>query len=383
MAARTRFKTKYPGVYYIEGKSVAKSKPERIYYIRYRRNGRQIEEKAGRQFQDDMTPARAATVRAGRMEGKELSNAARRDEERSVKWTIDNLWEEYKSHKAASKALSVDTGRYENYIKPLMGDKEPRELVSLDVKRLSSKLRKSKAPQTVKHVLGILKRIGNYGVNEGLTAGIGFKIEMPKVDNRVTEDLNPEQLSRLLAAIESDPNRDVATMMLMALFTGMRRGEIFKLKWEDISFHRGFILIRDPKGKKDQRIPLNEDTRYILEQIHRAKSPYVFPGKNGKQRVTAAKASCRIRKKADLPKTFRPFHGLRHTYASMLASSGQVDMYTLQKLLTHKSPLMTQRYAHLRDETLKRAADLAGNIINDAMEERQKIVPNADQSKVS
>ena len=41
--------------------------------------------------------------------------------------------------------------------------------------------------------------------------------------------------------------------------------------------------------------------------------------------------------------------GLRHVYASMLASSGQVDMYTLQKLLTHKSPAMTQRYAHLRD----------------------------------
>jgi N12 class adenine-specific DNA methylase len=48
----------------------------------------------------------------------------------------------------------------------------------------------------------------------------------------------------------------------------------------------------------------------------------------------------------------------------MLASSGQVDMYTLQRLLTHKSPVMTQRYAHLRDETMKRAADVAGDIIN-------------------
>ena len=50
----------------------------------------------------------------------------------------------------------------------------------------------------------------------------------------------------------------------------------------------------------------------------------------------------------------------------MLASSGEVDMYTLQKLLTHKSPMMTQRYAHLRDETLKRASDLAGDLINQA-----------------
>lgn len=56
-------------------------------------------------------------------------------------------------------------------------------------------------------------------------------------------------------------------------------------------------------------------------------------------------------------------HGLRHTFASMLASSGEVDLYTLQRLLTHKSPTMTQRYAHLRDETLKKAANVAGRII--------------------
>ena len=56
-------------------------------------------------------------------------------------------------------------------------------------------------------------------------------------------------------------------------------------------------------------------------------------------------------------------HGLRHVYASMLASSGQVDLYTLQKLLTHKSPAMTQRYAHLRDEALRQASDLAGDLI--------------------
>ena len=47
----------------------------------------------------------------------------------------------------------------------------------------------------------------------------------------------------------------------------------------------------------------------------------------------------------------------------MLASSGRVDLYTLQKLLTHKSPAMTQRYAHLRDEALRQASDLAGDII--------------------
>jgi len=51
----------------------------------------------------------------------------------------------------------------------------------------------------------------------------------------------------------------------------------------------------------------------------------------------------------------------------MLASSGKVDMYTLQKLLTHKGPIMTQRYAHLRDDALRRASDLAGEIIGEAV----------------
>jgi integrase len=51
----------------------------------------------------------------------------------------------------------------------------------------------------------------------------------------------------------------------------------------------------------------------------------------------------------------------------MLASSGKVDMYTLQKLLTHKPPQMTQRYAHLRDEALKQASNLMGELVEKAI----------------
>jgi site-specific recombinase XerD len=76
----------------------------------------------------------------------------------------------------------------------------------------------------------------------------------------------------------------------------------------------------------------------------------------------------RIKENAGLPKDFRALHGLRHVYASMLASSGKVDLYTLQKLLTHKSPIMTQRYAHLRDEALKEASKIAGDIIRESGE---------------
>jgi integrase len=151
--------------------------------------------------------------------------------------------------------------------------------------------------------------------------------------------------------------------MKLVLFTGMRRGELFRLQWPDIDFERGFIHIRSPKGGQDQKIPLNEPARALLLSHPRTDSTFVFPGRDGRQRVDINKQVNRIKKAARLPKDFRALHGLRHVYASMLASSGQVDLYTLQKLLTHKSSAMTQRYAHLRDEALQKAACLAGNLI--------------------
>jgi integrase len=163
-----------------------------------------------------------------------------------------------------------------------------------------------------------------------------------------------------------DSNIQIKNMMKLALFTGLRRGEMFKLKWEDIKFERGFIHIRDPKGGPDERVPLNDTARELLESHPKAESPFVFPGRYGKRRVSAQAGVNKIKKRAGLPKDFRPLHGLRHAYASMLASSGEVDLYTLQKLLTHKDPRMTQRYAHLRDETLKRASNVAGSIIQKA-----------------
>ena len=116
----------------------------------------------------------------------------------------------------------------------------------------------------------------------------------------------------------------------------------------------------------------------MIEGHNNDDSPYVFPGRGGGQRTSIAKQVNKIKEKAKLPKDFRPLHGLRHVFASMLASSGQVDMYTLQKLLTHKDPQMTQRYAHLRDETLKKASNLAGIIIEQIKQESEKEEVNVD-----
>ena len=379
MPVQKRHKTAYPGVYFIKGTAAGTKKKEKIYYIMYRKNGKQVHEKAGRQFQNDMTPARAAQIRVQRMQG-DLSNREKREVEKAEKkaeagkWTIGKLWEAYKKNKPNLKGIVTDENRFQNYIKPQFGDKQPDSIIPLDVDRLRLKLLKTKSPGTVKNVLELLRRVINFGVKKNLCKGIGFTIEMPKVNNQKTEDLTSEQLSNLIKVIEEDSNLHAANMMKLALFTGMRRGEMFKLKWKDIDFDRGFIHLRDPKGGPDQNIPLNDEAKRILETHIRTDSEHVFPGRGGRQRTDIKHQVNRIKERAGLPKDFRALHGLRHVYASMLASSGKVGLYTLQKLLTHKSPVMTQRYAHLRDEALKKASNLAGDIINQVVQQNDNVV---------
>ncbi len=378
MGATKRKKTSYAGVFYREAKRIGGKGTEKIYYIVFKKNGKVHEEKAGRQYAEDMTPARASGIRAERIEGKRLSRKELRKleeaqkEAKANKWTIEHLWKEYKANKPSLRGLVPDENRFKNHIKPHFGKKEPKEIIPLDVDRVRLKLLKSKAPGTVKNVLELLRRIVNFGVNKRLCTGLDFKIEMPATDNLKTEDLTPEQLSNLLKAIKGDTNIQAANLMKMALFTGLRRGEMFKLRWKHINFDRGFITLVDPKGGPDQKIPINDASRKLLKSHPKTRSPFIFPGRGGKQRTDINHQVNRIKKAAGLPKDFRALHGLRHVYASMLASSGEVDLYTLQKLLTHKSPLMTQRYAHLRDEALKRASALAGDIIEQAAKEKDK-----------
>ncbi len=379
MPSRKRMKTNYPGVFYIDGIS-SNGATEKIYYARYRKNSKMIEEKVGRHIRNNMTPARASKIRTMKIDGEKLSNQEQRKAENASLdiWTVDRLWKEYKST-AYIKSINTDEGRYNKHIKPSFGIKEPKQISPFEVDRIKISLSKTLKPQTVKHVLVLLQRIVNFGVNRRLCESIGFKIQMPKFDNQKTEDLSPGQLNNLLKAIEEEKHIQAANFMKMVLFTGMRRGELFRLKWSDVDFEKGFITIRDPKGVKKQIIPLNHAARKLLHNYPRTESEYVFPGRDGKQLTNIYRPVDRIKKRARLPKDFRPLHGLRHVFASMLASSGQVDMYTLQKLLTHKSPQMTQRYAYLRDETLKRASNLVGKLINQAVNENQdKKVVNID-----
>jgi integrase len=284
----------------------------------------------------------------------------------------------------ALKGLRTDKNRFDLHLKVLFGGKEPKDLSPIDVDRLRINLGKDHAPATVKNTLELLRRIINFGVKKRLTPRPDLYIEMPRVDNLKTEDLDAGQIQALIKAIDADPGNRAGAIMKLALYTGMRRGEIFRLKWADVDFQKNFIFIQDPKGGQSQSIPLNDEARKVILAQPKGESSFIFPGRGGRQLVDMKKGINRIKEAADLPKDFRPIHGLRHVFASMLASSGKVDLYHLQKLLTHKSAGMTARYAHLRADGLRRAANLAGELIEMAMHERPQqaeVISIADSRK--
>jgi integrase len=357
MPSRERFKTKYPGVFY-----VLSDQGEKLFRIRYRKDGKLIEEKTAK---NDMTAAKAATIRAERIKGHVPSNQEKREATRKKenRWTIDKLWQEYKRQKTVFKGKGPDENRYLNYIEPSFGNKEPETIVPLDVDRVRLMMvKKGLSPQSTKLTVALLRRICNFGYRKRLSSPLPFPVEIPKVNNLKTEDLTEQEMTSLLSAIAADKHPQAGNVMLMALYTGMRRGEIFRLEWKHIDFEKSFITLVDPKGGEDQKIPLNDAARDLFKSIKKT-SEYVFPGRKGKQRTDIHKHANSIRDAAGLPKSFRALHGLRHVFASGLASSGQVDLFTIQQLLTHKDPKMTQRYAHLRNEVLKRGAEVAGELI--------------------
>ncbi len=104
MPTKKRHSTRYSGVYYTEGRSSEIRKTERIYYIIYRRNGKQVEKKIGRQIQDKMTPAKAAKIRAEIIQGSQPSRNELRERNTAEKHSVDRfksqmLEQEQESHK--------------------------------------------------------------------------------------------------------------------------------------------------------------------------------------------------------------------------------------------------------------------------------------------
>jgi len=161
--------------------------------------------------------------------------------------------------------------------------------------------------------------------------------------------LSPEEMERLLSACERSPFY-LKSIVLIALNSGMRRGEIMNLCWRNIDFKERRILIEQTKNNERRVIPMNETLYQVLKSIpvhlHEEK---VFPGINANMVTVAFERACKRAGIGD----FR-FHDLRHSFASYLTMGG-VDLRTVQTLLGHKDLRMTMRYSHLSPEHIREA----------------------------
>ena len=353
MPRQTRHSTEFSGVYFVKLANENQS-----FFIRYKRNGKSVEEKAGRS-NEGWDAEIACLLRAERMSANDAQAGELQQDSASNAgqlWTFSKIFEKYLRLRPDLKGRENDIYRFKNYLELDFADIAPEEVTHDDVERFRHNLQnKGLKPATVRHVLELLRRLANFAVKKNYCRGLSFKLEMPKVDNQKTEELTQHQLQNLLRVLEEDPDLQVSNLVRMALYTGMRRGELFELCWSDIDFHHKTITVRSAKNGQHPSIPLNEMAEKVLaEHAHvKGSSKFVFPGRSGKKRTECKRQLLRIRKNAGLPEDFRLLQGLRHVYATMLVSSGKVDLETLQSLLTQKSPLMTQRYAHLLDQKVE------------------------------
>lgn len=112
-----------------------------------------------------------------------------------------------------------------------------------------------------------------------------------KADNIKAEDLDQDQLAKLLGAIDKNDHPSAGPMMKLALFTGLGRGELCRLEWRNLDFQRRFITIRGPKSGKDQIIPMNDAAYGLLTVRTVTIAPMCFPTPRGSGGSTSPRRS--------------------------------------------------------------------------------------------
>ena len=290
--------------------------------------------------------------------------------------TLADVWDNYlpwaKEHKGTWRD---DSYHYGKHLEPRFASKAMESITPFDIEKMKTELKKGLnahgkpyAAATIKHQIVLLRRLFNVARKWGMYEGGNpvERVQMPKIDNQKTDFLTEDQLSRLLETLDTWPVKESVAFVKFAMFTGLRRGELFKLTWDDVDFERSMVTLRTPKGGKTTTLPLSAQAIQVLRSLP-VVSTFVFPGKEDKagkrkQRTDFKGPWERIRKAAGLPDDFR-FHGLRHHFASTLVSSG-VDLGIVRELLTHKHVGTTERYAHFRPDAIKDAAAKAGELLS-------------------
>src|SRR5438876_5447818 len=213
-------------------------------------------------------------------------------------------------------------------------------------------------PATINRDLSRLRRMFSLAIEwdlleESPMTGIRFLRE----NNARTRYLSLEESIRLIANCIAPHIRALVTV---ALHSGMRLGEILNLRWHDLDFASGFILVRDSKNGESRHVAHDATLSALFRAYpRRLGADLVFSSSSGGRIVDVRTGFLNSCKRAEL--TDLHFHDLRHTFASQFVMAGG-DLYILKEILGHKSITMTQRYAHLSPAYKAKATDHLNNI---------------------
>jgi integrase len=194
------------------------------------------------------------------------------------------------------------------------------------------------------------------------------KVKQLAENNKRLRFLSKEECEALINVCDNH----LKPVVIMAIHTGMRRGEILSLTWDQIDVASGFIYLEVTKNGERREIPIDKKLKETLGNIiRRLDIPYVFyDAKTGKPFKEVKKSYASAVKKAKLKDLH--FHDLRHTYASLLVMDG-VSIPTLMKLLGHKSMTMTMRYANLSQAHKAKAVEALDRIFGDSFDKKMNI----------
>jgi integrase len=206
---------------------------------------------------------------------------------------------------------------------------------------------------TINRELACLKHMFTMAIKWGKAINNPVKeVKLFREPERRLRWLSEEECDKLISASLGH----VSSIIITALNTGMRLGEILSLTWDQIDFERGLITVERSKNNGVRHIPMN---RRLTEEFNsiRITSPgqYVFSNKTGERFKSIKTGFLGALKRSGIKKC--RFHDLRHTFASHLVMNG-VDIATVKELMGHKTIAMTMRYAHLSKEHKQSAVDL-------------------------
>lgn len=275
-------------------------------------------------------------------------------------------------------------------LKNYFGKAKLRNIKQRDIQNYTNFLCKFVTPKSTKNYLALLNIIFNLAVQEAVIQREAnpmlYKIIKPKQLHKEVEAYNLEEFKLLLRLSESDGNPNIQLFVAIALLAGLRRGELAALKWEDVDFEKGFLIINKSKiviDKKEYikapktnsgnrkiyvpelllKILKKYRERYIINKLKYGRnfndSGYVAAQENGTPFSPQGISNCYVRfmKRHSGEIRYLKFHGLRHSYASLLIENGE-NPKTVQHNLGHSDVSLTlQIYSHSYESAQKNAAD--------------------------